>query len=86
MKNYIYFEVGTCAILYGNRYLVSTRKLLVSNVYYSSKKASTLTAIPELMWAMKIVGESRLCYPEILSSLYKNDAEVTRLYFKKKSK
>lgn len=60
--------------------------MLVKNVYYSSPKAAQHLAIPELLWALKLVGEVRHCYPDILSSLHANEVKVVPYCYTKKSK
>jgi hypothetical protein len=58
--------------------------MLVSNTHYSSSKAAQYLAIPELLWALKLVGEVHQCYPDILSSLCENDLRVVPICYSTK--
>ncbi|XP_021946683.1 uncharacterized protein LOC110844719 isoform X2 [Folsomia candida] len=60
------------------------RKMLLTNVHYSSPKAAQYLAIPELLWALKLVGQCRCCYPDILNCLHTNEAKVVPYFYSKK--
>jgi len=44
--------------------------MLTQNVNYSSAKAAKYLRIPELIWALQILGKTRRCVPDIISAFY----------------
>lgn len=51
------------------------QKMVTNNIWYSSKRAAEWLSQPDLLWGLKQLGETRLCYPDILQGLHKMEQD-----------
>ena len=59
--------------------------MLTQNAHYSAKHAASLLCNVQLMWALKLLGSSRLCYPHILKAFENSSGDTTGFIQKKGS-
>ena len=57
--------------------------MLTQNAHYSAKHAASLLCNIQLLWALKLLGSSRLCYPHILRA-FENASSDTKGFTRKK--
>ncbi|CAL8091723.1 unnamed protein product [Orchesella dallaii] len=48
-------------------------KMVSSNIWFSSRRASEWLSQPDLLWGLKLLARTRLCYPDILVGLQQLD-------------
>lgn len=51
------------------------QKMLLQNIWYSSRRAAEWLADPDLLWGLKLLSQTRLCFPDILHGLRQLDQE-----------